>query len=332
MPKLTRLLALVSLLAVGLLAGCGSDDKSGDGSSGAKSEDPVALLKKAFATQVDSGEIEMEGRADFKGSGKVSGPVSFSLEGPFEMRGKSTLPLVDWDIEVSGPGQDLSGGIVATEDNAFVKFRGQTYEVGSQLYKQFLSRQQQQAKQGPQSLEDLGFDPADWLQDPKVSGGPSIGGSATRRVSGQIDVKKMVGDLLDAARSPAVRKQFGARGQSVPEVSDADVQKITDAVERAQLTVDVDDEDVARKVAFTAAFDVPEGTDADGVTGGELEFSYALPKVGGAVDITAPADAKPLALLLQQLGLGSNLPGGGLRPSRGRLRRPTARRGPAPAS
>ena len=81
--------------------------------------------------------------------------------------------------------------------------------------------------------------------------------------------------------------------------------------------MNVDDEGVARKATFAVSFDVPEGVDADGVTGGRLDFEYELPKVGGAVDIKAPADAKPLALLLQQLGLGSSLPGGGLEePSR----------------
>lgn len=314
--RLLTLFALAAMLTVGLLAGCGGDDDKGGGGSGGggEAEDPTALLKKAFATQVDSGELKMEGKADVQGSTKMSGPVSFSIEGPFKMRGKTTLPLLDWDINISGAGQDLSGGVITTGDNAFVKFRGQTYEVGTQLYQQFLRQQKQQAGQGPQSFKDLGLDPANWLEDPKVTDGDSIGGSATREVSGEIDVKQMIGDLLDAAKSPALRKQLQGSGRSIPEVSDADVDKIAGAVKEAELTVNVDDKDVARRVALSATFDVPEGTkDADGVTGGKVDFSYELPKVGGDVDITAPSDAKPLALLLQQLGLGAGLPGGGLR-------------------
>ena len=243
----------------------------------------------------------------------MEGPVKVTLEGPFKSRGKGKLPLVDWDINVSGAGQDLSGGIVATEDNAFVKFRGQTYEVGKQLYERFVRQQSQQAKSGPQSFEDLGIDPSAWLEDPEIGDGETIGGAATRKVTGQIDVQKMVDDVLKAAESPAVRKQLQGSGQSVPKVSDADKQKVIDAVEKADLTVNVDDKDIARKVVLAATFKVPDGVDADGVTGGSFDLSYELPKVGGAVDITAPSDAKPLALLLQQLGLGSNLPGGGLK-------------------
>ena len=194
-----------------------------------------------------------------------------------------------------------------------MKFRGQTYEVGKQLYEQFVRQQAQQTKSGPQSLKDLGIDPSAWLEDPEVADGESIGGSSTRKVTGQIDVEKMVDDVLKAAESPAIRKQLQGSGQSVPEVSDADKQKVVDAVEKADLTVNVDDEDIARKVVLSATFKVPEGVDADGATGGSFELSYELPKVGGDVDITAPSDAKPLSLLLQQLGLGAGMPGGGLK-------------------
>jgi len=314
MFKRSRLFGLLALVAVGLLAGCGSDDSSGGGggSSNAESEDPAALLKKAFANPVDSGELKMEGKAEIEGSSRVSGPVSFSVEGPFKMRGRTTLPLVDWDIEVNGGGQDLSGGVVATEDNAFVKFRGQTYEVGKQLYQQFLRQQEQQSKKGPQSIKELGIDPANWLEGAKVADGESIGGSSTRKVTGKIDVEQMVDDVVDVLKNPEVREQFEGTGQDAPEISDSDKQEAVEAVKNADIAVNVDDEDIVRKVVFSAKLDPPDGGD-NGVTGGTVELSYELPKVGGAVDITAPPDAKPLALLLQQLGLGSSLPGGGLR-------------------
>ena len=312
MLKRSRLFALAALLVVGLLAGCGDDDTSGGGSDG-KTEDPVALLKKALSAHVESGELKAEGKADFQGSTRMSGPVSFSLEGPFQSRGKTKLPLVDWDVSVSGAGQDFSGGIVATEDNAFLKFRGQTYEVGTELYQQFIRQQQKQNAGGPQSLKDLGIDPSAWLDDPEVGEGEPIGGSPTRKVSGDVDVRKMAADLVGALKSPAFRKQLEGTGRDVPEISDSDIDMFAETVQSAKLTVNVDDDDVARKVAFTVAFEVPEGADANGVTGGRIDLSYELPKVGGDVDITAPADAKPLALLLQQLGLGAGLPGGGLR-------------------
>lgn len=312
MLKRSRLFALIALLCAGLLAGCGSDDDSGGGSGGG-SDDPAALLEKAFAKNADSGEIRVKASAEVDGAPQMKGPVSFELEGPFKSRGKNTLPLVDWDLSFQGAGQSLSGGVVATEDNAFVKFRGQTYEVGSRLYKQFLREQERQSKDGPQSFKELGVDPAKWMEDAKVSDGEPVGGDDTREVTGKVNVEAMVDDVLEAIKNPSIRKQFESGGQSIPEVSDSDRKKVVDAIDEAKFAVNVDDDDLARKVSFSVRFDVPEGVDADGVTGGRFEIEYELPKVGGDVDIEAPSDAKPLSLLLQQLGLGSNLPGGGLR-------------------
>ena len=221
MLKPLRLLVLLALIAVGLLAGCGSDD-AGGGSSGGASGDPIALLKKAFATEVESGELELKMNVDVKGSAKVPVPVSVVVKGPFESRGKGKPPLVDWDIVVSGAGQDFSGGIVATEDNAFVKFRGQTYEVGKQLYEQIVRQQEQQSKSGPQTLQELGVDPSDWVEDATVSDGESVGGDATRKVAGKVDVAAMIDDILEAAESPAIRKQLEGTGRSFPEISDGD--------------------------------------------------------------------------------------------------------------
>ena len=311
MPKRLRTFALLPLLAVGLLAGCGSDDSSDGGSKAGGSEDPAALLQKALSSQVESGELKVTASFDVEGSSKVSGPVKATLSGPFKSRGKAKLPLLDWDVSLSGAGQDFSGGIIATEDNAFIEFRGQTYEVGKQLYAQVLRQQERQTQSGPQSLKDLGIDPSDWLEDPQIADGETIGGSATRKVTGQVDVERMVDDILAAAKSPALRKQLEGSGQTVPEVSENDKQKVVDAVEKADLAVNVDDQDIARKVDLSVAFKVPEGVDADGATGGSFELGYELPKVGGDVTITAPSDAKPLSLLMQQFGLGAGMPGGG---------------------
>jgi hypothetical protein len=99
----------------------------------------------------------------------------------------------------------------------------------------------------------------------------------------------------------------------VPKVSDADVDKVTDAIKNASFTVDVDENDVARKVTFKSGFDVPKGSDSGGVTGGTINFDYELTKVDGDVQIKTPTNAKPLSLLLQSLGLGAGMPGGGLK-------------------
>ena len=114
-----------------------------------------------------------------------------------------------------------------TEDNAYVDSEGQSYELGEQLFGQIKRSFAQQQKQsgGQPSLKRFGINPAEWLDDPKVEDGEDVGGDATRKVSGDVDVKQVVTDVLEALRSPALRSQLESQGQTVPqipEVSDDD--------------------------------------------------------------------------------------------------------------
>ncbi len=112
-------------------------------------------------------------------------------------------------------GQTIDAGMVVTEDNAYVSFRGQDYEVGEQLFSQLKSsfaRQQKQAG-GQQSLKQFGIDPTDWLKDPKVEDGEDIGGDSTQKISGDVDAEKVVEDVLGALRSPALRASSSRRAR-----------------------------------------------------------------------------------------------------------------------
>jgi hypothetical protein len=145
-----------------------------------------------------------------------------------------------------------------------------------------------------------------------VSSGPDVGGDSTRRVSGAVDVRTMVKDFAKILRSPQVRQQMRRQGQDpgrIPQLSKKDLDQVDKAIKRASFTVDVDDENRARRVAFTATFAAPKSSDS--VRGGTVRLSYTLPEVGTTPKITAPKNAKPLTLLMQQLGAGSSLPGGG---------------------
>jgi hypothetical protein len=308
------LLALLAALSMAALAACGSDGDSSKSSSSSGSSDPKALLKKAFATHVDSGVLDLKAQANVQGSGQASGPFSVSLHGPFQSRGAKKAPLLDWKIQASGAGQSQQASLTVTEDNAYVGFRGQEYEVGSDLYKRYLRQAQAgSTKNGKTTFSDLGADPADWIENPKVSSGPDVGGDSTQRVSGSVKVRTMVADFAKILRSPKVKEQLRRQGQSpsrIPKISNSELDQVDKAIKRATFTVDVDDKNRARQVALAAVFTAPSGSSGS-VKGGTVRFGYSLPEVGTKPTITAPKDAKPLALLLQQLGAGAAMPGGG---------------------
>lgn len=299
------LVFLVSILAL-VAAGCG-----GDGGGGGD-EDARALLKRGFEKQIDSGDLTLKVDADVEGSEMFSGPISISLSGPFASAGGDEVPQLDWDIAFEGQGQNLEAGLALTEDNAYVSFQGQSYEVGSELYQQFAqSFTQQQSDGGPESLSALGIEADQWLGDPSVEDGEDIGGDSTQLVTGTVDVARVSEDFAELAQSPAVRQQLESQGQTVPEPSEEDLDRIEEAIEDVSFEANVDEEDYVRRVALEVAFTTPEGADAGGVEGGTIGLDYMLESVGGSPEIEAPADAAPIAELLQRFGLGG-LSGGGL--------------------
>ncbi len=306
--RFLTLLALVATLAVVLIgAGCGGDD------GGGSSDDASALLEKAFSTQVDSGELKLDLEAEIDGLAQLNGPLSLSLSGPFKSNGAKTIPVLDWDVVAEGAGQSFDIGVTVTEDNAFVEYQGESYEVGTELFTQFKEQYAAQQPDEQPTLKSFGLDPATWLQDPKVEDGDEIGGDATQVVTGSVDVEKVVRDIYSLTKSDAFRQQLESQGQTVPEIpepSDEDIKQIVDAVDELTVEVNVDENDVARRVSISADFTVPEGTGDGEVKGGSLSFGYTLEEVGIDPQIEAPANAKPLSELTQQFAplLGGGIP------------------------
>ncbi len=302
------LLAIVATLALALIgAGCGGDE------GGGSSDEASALLEKAFTTQVDSGELSLDLKAEFDGLAQLSGPLSLTLSGPFKSDGPKDLPVLDWDIAAEGAGQNFDIGLKVTDDNAFVEYQGESYEVGPELFNQFKEQYAAQQPDEQPTLKSFGLDPATWLEDPEVGDGDEIGGDATQVVTGSVDVEQVVRDLYSLTKSDAFRQQLESQGQTLPDIpepSDEDIQKIVDAVDELTLEVNVDENDIARRLAVAADFTVPEGTGDGQVKGGSLSFSYTLEEIDIDPQVEAPANARPLSELTQQFAplLGGGLP------------------------
>jgi hypothetical protein len=305
---LLSLAAALSIAVAGLA--CGGDDGGGGDSGEAK-----ALLERAFAKQVGSGELELDVKADLEGGGeKLEGPMTLKIDGPYAQSTRRKLPRLDWDISFKGLGQNIRGGLIATADNGFVELQGETFELGEQT---FASLARQYAAVQParrQSLGTFGIDAASWLKDPELhEDGESIGGEPTREITGSVDVRKAVRDIVELTRSPRLRRQLERQGQPAPELprpKDEDLDEIEDAVNEFDIEVNVDKNDVVRRFFTEIAFDVPGEQDGDDVDGGRVSLRYVLRKVNTSPVIRPPQNPKPLRQLLEGFGLGAL--GGGL--------------------
>lgn len=285
-------------------AGCGSA-----GGGGGSSSEGAALLERAFAAKnaVQSGDLKLRLRADVEGLPSLDGPLELRLDGPFKSNGRGKLPSLDWGVAFEGAGQKLSGGVIATQRNAFLRFQGRSYALGESTFARLTRRLERSHPDRPRGPGQLGLDPAAWLKNPKVEDGDPVGGDDTRKVTGSIDVRKLVRDLVELVRSPAVRGRRRRDPGAPPALrgpSKHDLKAIEDSIERVDVELNVDGDDVLRRFFTEVEFNAKDDGRGKDVKG-RLSLAYVLRKVGGDPVIRAPAGARPLSELVGGLGLGA---------------------------
>ena len=304
------LVLLAALLAV-VVAGCG-----GGGSSADEDTSVDELLKQTFSGEkkVDSGKLDLTLKVDLQGgSSQVQGPITLKLSGPFQTEGKGKLPKFDIDAAFDGAGQSLKAGVTSTGDKAFVNFNGTEYAVSDQVFRQFKAGYEQAQKQSAdkgnqQSLATLGIDPRRWLTDAKNAGEAKVGDTDTIKITGGVDVNKLLDDVntaLDKARN------LGVQGSdSLPEkLTDKQKQEAADAIK--DLSVEIytgKDDTTLRRMLVNMGVEAPDS--GGGATSGTLSLDFSLLELNEDQSIEAPSGAKPFDELLGQLG-GLGLGGAG---------------------
>jgi hypothetical protein len=305
--------ALILVLVAGV-AGCGGDSGS--------SEDPSQVLDETFNNpdRIDSGVLDLR----LEGSAGSQGSLSAELSGPFQgVSETSQIPQLEWtgSIDAKGPEGSLNadGGLTITQDNAYVTYQGQAYEVGERVFKQLQSRYQeanaQQEDDGQsftqaceQAVEQGGGDtsvcdvnPADWLTNLTNEGTESVGGTDTIHISGDADVKRMLTDVVRIA------EQFP--GASASGFSPDQLDQVEPAVKSA--TVDVysgEDDKLLRKLDLQLTLDPSElGGGAIPISSVDVTFSVEFSDVNSSQTISAPENPQPISKLgIKGLGpLGS---------------------------
>jgi hypothetical protein len=287
--KWARSAPLVALIAaVALLAGCGG--------GGGSSKDARALLNTAFKQSIGSADMTLNVEAKVNGVAQLQQPINLKVEGPFQSNGKGKLPSFNWQVSVSGGGQAFSGGIISTGDNAFVNFQGTNYEVGAQT----VARLNQSTGGQGRTLKDYGIDPQAWVKDPTDEGSESVNGVDATHVKANIDIGRMFTDF-----NKTIQKA-GSMGTAAPPQLSADtIQKIQEVVKNPKFDIYVGKGDnKIRRLSVSVDFQIPadQRSKFQGAEGGTLNLSIDFAKVGEPQKITAPAGARPISELQQQLG------------------------------
>ena len=308
------LLTLAALLAAGLLAGCGGDDDAADSGT-----DVNQLLEETFSSgkEIKSGKLDLAVRVESE-----STPLSLSVKGPFQVQDENQLPLLAMTASFEGGGQQIEAGLINTGEAGFVNFQGSDYEVSADVYQQFKQGYEETAKQAAgqqqdESLATLGVDPRKWLTNARNAGEADVGGTETIKITGDVDVPKLLDDLNAALEK---LRSLGVQGsEDLPEQLSAEQkQQAAEAIQdlSVELYTGKDDKILRRAlVAMTVA--VPEGAEGAGETA-KVRFDFSLLEVNEDQEIEAPENPKPFAELADQLGgLGLGGLGGGGAPPEG---------------
>ena len=206
-------------------------------------------------------------------------------------------------LDVNAQGQGFRAGLTSTSDQLFVNFGGTAYEVPAQLLDQLKDsyrRSQQEGSGSQMSLEGLGIDPIQWLQDPTVEGTETVGGVETDHISSQVDVNALLDDVDAILAKVKAQGLPGAAGEQIPDRIPADARsQIEEAVKTANVDVwSGQDDHTLRKL--TLALDVEPPADSGGPRTLDLTLSIELSDLNQPQSISAPASSRPLNELLGQ--------------------------------
>lgn len=328
MNRSKRLIAATALaLALPAVAvGCGGDDDTG--------EDPQALLEEAFNndTSIESGVIDISG--EFSAEGDEGGALSFSLGGPFRSNpdNPDEVPQLDWDLTAEADGAAAQGfdgfeaGVTVTEDNLFVDYQGENYELGTEQFSQLQDQAQSEtgADEGAdaassfrdaceQGIEAQGGDPAAcdfdvtaWFGELSNEGTEDKGGAETTHIAGSLNVQVMLEDLFNLGASVP-----GATGGIDPALIEGQLEQLSSAIPDASFDVyPATDDKTLRGLDFNIDIDptaIPGGASA-GVDSANLAFSFEISDVGSEQSFEGPEDAQPIEDLLGGGALGG-IPG-----------------------
>ncbi len=307
MQRILRLLApLALLLAAIALVACGGDDSKDTGGTAVKSDNAQDILAQTFSAdnskKVESGKVDVSIKLNASGAGTESlqGPVDVKLSGPFQSQGKGKVPKFDMDFEFNGAGQNIKGSVTSTGDKGFVGFNGQDYAVDEATFKQFTDGylQSQNSQTSPTNLKSLGIQPQNWLKDPKVDGDSDVGGTDTVKITGAVDLPKMLADVntfLGKAGSLGIPNA----GTLPSKLTDDQIKQVEDAVKSSTVEIETGkDDSILRRMAVKLSVEDPQGSGGKA----DIDFDISLTDIGEDQTVEAPSDTKPLNDLLGQLG------------------------------
>ncbi|MDQ8045082.1 MAG: hypothetical protein AAGC46_09650 [Solirubrobacteraceae bacterium] len=306
-----RSLALTAVTVGALgISGCGSSSDTKTGA--ASTTDAKTLLASTFQPSTGSSKIK-SGDIKITANGKLTGTPGGSGEASAEIKlGQAKdgeIPEFSAAVKASGEETgggklDLDAGGVYVDGRFYVSYQGTNYDVGQELSARAVQSLKAAIKQSGASADSqkdvlgkLGLNPQTWLIDPEVEGTEKIGGVDTYKISGAVNIKTLVPDVLGAARKAQALAPGSSTARTVPTVTDAQLDAVSKQIKKLDVTVWTGKDDhILRqlKVDLDAS-----GAKASDELSGSIQLT--LTDVNEQQDIKAPSNTKPVTDLIPKL-------------------------------
>jgi hypothetical protein len=247
----------VLLTAVVLAAGCG-----GGG-------DAQGILRQTAARlpQIRSGTLDFRVLVVPRGR-SARGKIGFAVHGPFALRARGSLPVLDITYTQLAGDKRATGRLVSNGTSAYAESNGQPVTLSAAQLAELRSATAQIQSNG--GLGEFRID--DWIKHPSVSDGGKVGGARTDHVSADLDVVATANDLLGLGRG---------LGSSAPQLRGRNAKQLTDAVRHSSFDLWTGKKDrLLRRLRVTAdvGLNVPQdlARALGDVVGAKVTFELAV--------------------------------------------------------
>jgi hypothetical protein len=229
-------------------------------------------------------------------------------------------------------GQSVPLGLKATDDEAWVEFMGQRYQLPADVAQQIASGTNLTKADTDaivRAVIGAGIDPTSWL-DLSVAGYDMIAGTPAYHLAGTVDVDKFMADVMRLAQDPGVQALIGkldlgamgmhpmgtgimgdagamgdaGMGRGMPSIQD--LQQVRSTLGEVLKTLRVDvrvtrDTYQLRQFQVSGSVIPPAGQDMGGVYSISFKAAASLTPATAPLTVSPPADVKPFSDLQRTL-------------------------------